>query len=289
MTARSDGSTSERSWQQAAAGLLWPLAGMALLLALWWAVLAFAVSDTSMLQRFAPGGTFRALVDLLRSGELWPHLLISLRRVLLGLAISAGIGLPLGLLVGSSRLAMRASSGAFQFLRMISPLSWTPLAIIVFGVGDVPVLFLIVIAAVWPVVLNTAAGVSALDPRWLAVGRSMGATRWELLRSIVWPGIRPHVLTGLRLSVGLAWIILVPAEMLGVDSGLGYYILDSRDRLAYEQVMAVILTIGVCGFVLDLAARWLFRERRHGRPRRSARRSVAPALQPGGAGVETAG
>jgi hypothetical protein len=85
-----------------------------------------------------------------------------------------------------------------------------------------------------------------------------------VLRTVVWPGIRPHLLTGLRLAVGLAWLILVPAEMLGVDSGLGYFILNTRDRLAYGDLMAAILVIGACGFVIDSAARWAFHERRRG-------------------------
>lgn len=186
-----------------------------------------------------------ALAQLLTSGALVPHLLVSLRRVLLGLALSAALGLPLGLLVGGSRRFARLSGPIYQFLRMVSPLSWTPLAIIVLGVGDRPVYFLLAIGGVWPV-----------------VGRSLGGTHWEVARTVGWPAIRPQVLTGLRLAVGLTWIILVPAEMLGVDSGLGYFLLDTRDRLAYADLVATILVIGLCGFLLDRAARWLLRERR---------------------------
>lgn len=165
----------------------------------------------------------------------------------------------------------RLSGPVFQFIRMVSPLSWTPLAIILLGVGDAPVYFLIAIGALWPIALNASAGVAALDPRWGMVSRSLGATPAEVLRTVVWPGIRPHVLTGLRLAVGLAWLILVPAEMLGVDSGLGYFTLNTRDRLAYGDLMAAILVIGACGFAIDSAARWAFRERR--RP--------SPAVSPG--------
>jgi NitT/TauT family transport system permease protein len=183
-------------------------------------------------------------------------------------------GIPLGLAVGSLPVFARTSGPIFQFIRMVSPLSWTPLAIIVLGVGDAPVYFLIAVACVWPIALNTSAGVAALDPRWLTVGRSLGANRWELLRTIVWPGIRPHVLTGLRLAVGVAWVILVPAEMLGVNSGLGYFVLNTRDRLAYADLTAAILVVGACGFLIDSLARWLFRERR--RPRAATPRAAAP-------------
>jgi NitT/TauT family transport system permease protein len=239
-----------------------PLSGIAVFLALWWVGTVLLVSPTSFIARFAPDRTFAALVDLVLGGQLWPHVIASIRRVLVGLAISSAVGFPIGLAVGSIAIFARMSGPIFQFIRMVSPLSWTPLAIILFGVGDAPVYFLIAIGGVWPIVLNTSAGVAALDRRWLTVGRSLGANQWEIARTIVWPGIRPNVLTGMRLAVGLAWIILVPAEMLGVDSGLGYFILDTRDRLAYSDLMAAIIVIGICGFLIDSFARWTLRERR---------------------------
>jgi NitT/TauT family transport system permease protein len=239
-----------------------PAAGVLVALAIWWACTSLLVPPGSFLARFSPDKAAVALARLLTTGQLWPHLLTSFRRVLVGLAISAAIGLPLGLAVGSLPLFARASGPVFQFVRMVSPLSWTPLAIILLGVGDRPVYFLIAIGCVWPIVLSTSAGVAALDRRWVLVGRSLGATRVEVLRTIVWPGIRPNVLTGLRLAVGMAWIILVPAEMLGVSSGLGYFILNTRDRLAYADLMAAIVVIGTCGFLIDGAARVLFADRR---------------------------
>jgi len=237
---------------------LLPAAGLALAVALWW--VGTVAIGRGFITRFAPEHTFAALIGLIESGALWPHLFASLRRVLLGLVLSALIGFPLGLLLGRSQVFARASGAVFQFLRMISPLAWTPLAIILLGVGDPPVYFLIAIGCVWPIALNTAAGVAALEPRWLTLARSLGATRLEAARAIVWPGIRAHVLTGGRLAVGLAWIILVPAEMLGVDSGLGYYILDTRDRFAYGELMAAILVVGFTGFLIDVAARRILRE-----------------------------
>ena len=138
----------------------------------------------------------------------------------------------------------------------------TPLAIILFGVGDAPVVFLVAMGATWPIAINTMAGVAQLDPTWLRVARSLGATRTEALRHVVWPGIRPSLLTGLRVATGLAWVILVPAEMLGVDSGLGYFVLDARDRFAYDELVAAILIIGVLGIAIDTLARTAFHPRR---------------------------
>lgn len=158
-----------------------------------------------------------------------------------------------------SRRVDASTSLSFQFLRMISPLSWMPIAVMIWGVGDAPIYFLLSFAGIWPIALNTAAGVRALDPRWLMLARSFSATPAELLWRVVLPGILGHVLTGVRLAIGVLWIVLVPCEMLGVSAGLGYFILDTRDRLAYSELMAMILLIGVFGYLLDSLAQWASR------------------------------
>lgn len=240
--------------------VLLPLLGIGATLALWWVLTGLLQPPGSVLARFAPGPSFQALVRILASGEVWPHVIASLRRIVVGLTIAMLVGVPVGLGVGGVRGFAGLTSISFQFVRMISPLAWAPLAVMVFGVGDAPVYFLVAVGTVWPIVLNVAAGVHALDPRWPLLARSLGATPFETFRSIVWPGVRAHVLTGFRLAVGLAWVILVPAEMLGVDSGLGYAVLNTRDRLAYAELMAMILVIGLCGYGMDLAVRWLVSE-----------------------------
>ena len=239
----------------AAAGL----AGLALLLALWWGATDLLAAEGSFARRFSPVAALPALAALIAGPDLWVHVAVSLRRVLIGLGLALLAGVPLGLLIGASRLAEAALAPAFQFLRMISPLSWMPIAVLVLGVGDAPICFLLAFAAVWPILLSTAAGVRQLNPHWLLLSRSLAATGWETLVHIVLPGVLGHVLTGLRLAIGTSWIVLVPCEMLGVQAGLGYFILDTRDRLAYEQLMAVVLVIGVIGFALDGAARALIR------------------------------
>lgn len=123
--------------------------------------------------------------------------------------------------------------------------------------GDAPVIFLLAFAALWPILLNTAAGVAALDPDWMALARSLSATRRETIVRIVLPGITAHLLTGVRLALGLLWIVIVPAEMLGVSAGLGHFVLDTRDRLAYPELMAAIVLIGALGWGLDAIARAL--------------------------------
>ncbi len=235
------------------------LGGLALLLAAWWLGTDVLAPEGGMARRFAPGPTFVSLAALLTDSDLPTHILVSLRRIAVGLGLALAIGVPLGLAIGSWRRLEAAASPAMQFLRMISPLSWMPIAVMVFGVGDDPVYFLLAFAAVWPIVLNTAAGVQQLDPRWLQLAQSVAATRWETLRSVVLPGVMGHILTGVRLAIGILWIVLVPCEMLGVSAGMGYFILDTRDRLAYSELMAMVLMIGVMGFLLDAAARALYR------------------------------
>jgi NitT/TauT family transport system permease protein len=252
-----DAVSAERraSWMRFASGV----AGLAVMFAVWWAAIALFAPPHGFARAFAPQAAVASLVRMLAGSDLLVHVAVSLRRVLVGLGLALAIGVPAGLLVGSWRMLEAATSPAFQFLRMISPLSWMPVAVMVFGVGDQPIYFLLAFAAVWPILLSTAAGVRQLDPRWLQLGRSLSATRWETLTRIVIPGVLGHVLTGVRLAIGILWIVLVPCEMLGVSAGLGYVILDTRDRLAYSELMAMVLLIGALGFLLDAAARLLHR------------------------------
>jgi NitT/TauT family transport system permease protein len=144
---------------------------------------------------------------------------------------------------------------------MISPLAWMPIAVVIFGIGTPPVVFLIFIAAIWPVALATSAAVRGVSSDWRLLAGSFRATKLELVRKVIIPAIQPGVLTGIRLAVAVAWIVLVPAEMLGVDSGLGYVVLNSRDQLAYDQLAAAMFTIGLTGFLMDLSLRKLLKAR----------------------------
>ncbi len=235
--------------------LAYPLLGLALAGALWWALVHGVGQQSLMAARFSPENTWAAVGELWRGGEIWQHTRSSLQRVGLGLLFALLVGVPLGLLAGSWRGFNQATSTTFQFLRMISPLSWMPVAVMALGVGEAPVVFLLTFAAVWPIVLNVAAGIAAIDPQWLTLADSLGANRRERLWHVIVPAIASHLLTGIRLAIGLIWIVLVPAEMLGVNAGLGYFILDTRDRMAYGELMATILFIGLLGFILDWLAR----------------------------------
>ncbi|MBC2768474.1 ABC transporter permease [Pusillimonas minor] len=243
--------------------MLLSVAGLLVLIVLWGIGIEFLKRDIGMAELLSPADTLSSLYALVSDNQLTTHTLTSLKRVLVGLFFALLIGIPVGLAIGGSRMLENSTSSAFQFLRMISPLSWMPIAVMIFGIGDAPIYFLLSFAAVWPVILNTAAGVKQLDPKWLMLAKSLSATRSEVLLRIVIPGVLGHILTGARLAIGIIWIVLVPCEMLGVSSGLGYFILDTRDRLAYSELMAVIVLIGALGFLLDLAAQKLYQRWTH--------------------------
>ncbi|WP_037074546.1 ABC transporter permease [Pseudonocardia spinosispora] len=236
-------------------GFLPPAVAVAASVLLWWAATTLLAAPGSLLAAFAPQRALPAVITLLTRGVLLPDIAASLWRLLVGLLIATVVGFVVGLAVGSVPVLDDATRPVFQLLRMVSPLSWAPVAIGLFGIGHRPVFFLVAAAAVWPVVLSTSAGVRAVEPGLVMVARSLGATGLERLTSVVLPSVRPHLLTGVRLALGIGWVVLVPAEMLGVTSGLGYEILNARDQLAYDQVMAVILVIGVLGYLLDTLAR----------------------------------
>ncbi len=230
------------------------LAGMGVLLALWafggWMV----ARDPSLsaFADFAPGPTLARFAAMVESGEAWRMAAPSLQRVGSGLGLAILIGAPVGILLGRSRLARELANAPFQFLRMISPLSWMPIAVMAFATWDGAIVFLIFVATVWPVMFATAAGVRRIDPAWLKVARNLGARPLHLLTVVILPAIAMDILTGIRLALGVAWVVLVPAEYLGVTSGLGYAINDARDTLDYARLGATVLVIGIIGYALDL-------------------------------------
>ncbi len=229
------------------------IVGIAALLGLWW-LGGEAVANSPDLYAFAdfaPAPTFAALWAMIRTGEVFGMAGPSLYRVGSGMLIAAALGVPMGILVGRVPMLREITNVPFQFLRMISPLSWMPIAVMAFASWDGAIVFLITVAAVWPVLFSTAAGVRRIDPAWLKVARNLGASPLHMLSVVILPAIAVDVLTGLRLALGVAWVVLVPAEYLGVTSGLGYSINDARDTLDYSRLAAVVVVIGMIGFTLD--------------------------------------
>jgi len=231
----------------------YPAVGITALLLLWWfgGYLIASNPDTESFADFAPAPAFAALMDLVRSGGLWNTILPSLYRIGMGLLWAVLIGVPVGVAIGTINSLREITHVPFQFLRMISPLAWMPIAVLAFASWDNAIIFLITIAAVWPILFSTAHGVRRVDPLWFKVARNLGADGFQMLRRIIMPAIAQDIFAGIRLAVGVAWIVLVPAEYLGVTSGLGYAINDARDTLEYDTLASIVIIIGVLGFFLD--------------------------------------
>ncbi|OYQ75653.1 ABC transporter permease [Wohlfahrtiimonas sp. G9077] len=235
--------------------LILNLIGLMILLGAWSLGITLLTERIPLAKLLAPTPTFTHLYDLLMHNILTEHIVASMVRVAVSLLLAIAIGVPIGMIIGQSKWLETMSSGAFQLLRMISPLSWMPIVVMLLGIGNAPIFFLLTFAAIWPIIMSTIAGIKSINPNWLQLGYSLSATRFEMLRYIIFPAILTAVLNGLRLAIGVVWIVLVPCEMLGVNEGLGYFILDTRDRLAYSELMAAIVLIGLMGWALDALAR----------------------------------
>jgi NitT/TauT family transport system permease protein len=230
-----------------------PLIGVGSLLAVWAfaGVLLSHNPAAAAFAGFAPAPALTRLFAMLRDGSVLRAVGPSAFRVAAGLGFAILIGAPVGVLVGQHRFFREASYVPFQFLRMVSPLAWMPVAILLFASWEGAIIFLIAAAAVWPIIFAVASGLRKLDPDWFKVARNLGASPRHVLTSVIIPAIAQDFLTGVRLAVGVAWIVLVPAEYLGVTSGLGYAINDARDTLEYDRLAALVLVIGAIGFLLD--------------------------------------
>lgn len=232
---------------------LFATSGMLILLAFWWfgGWLIESNPDTSAFAGFAPAPALVALYDLVASGSIWQTIWSSLYRILVGLFWAIVIGVPAGVMIGYFTIVRQVANMPFQFLRMISPLAWMPVAVLVFATWDNAIVFLITIAAVWPIIFGTAHGVQRIDPLWFKVATNLGADGYQMLMKVIMPAIAQDVFAGIRLAVGVAWVVLVPAEYLGVTSGLGYAINDARDTLDYDKLAAIVIVIGIIGYLLD--------------------------------------
>jgi NitT/TauT family transport system permease protein len=228
-------------------------AGLSILFFMWWIGIYFIANNpaTEHFADFGPIPAFNALPMLWEEGIVQSAIGSSGYRLGVGLLIAIAIGAPIGVLMGRSKRFQELSNSPFQLLRMISPLSWEPIAVIVFPTWDQAIIFLIAIASLWPIAFSTAAGLAKVDPAWFKVARNLGAKPLHIITQIIIPAITFDVLTGIRLALGVAWIVLVPAEFLGVTSGLGYSIEDARETLSYDHLMAMVLIIGAIGYILD--------------------------------------
>jgi NitT/TauT family transport system permease protein len=197
------------------------------------------------------------------SGELPQDAFGSLYRVLAGFVIGGGIALPLGLLMGRIPLVYELFSPVLEIIRPIPPIAFIPLSILWFGLGNPPALFLISLGAFFPVLVNTIAGVRNVDAIYIRAAQNLGASEATLFRRVILPAAMPYILTGVRVGIGVAFIVVIVAEMTAVNKGLGYRILEAREFMWSDKIIAGMISIGLCGLGIDLGMnrlnRWMLR------------------------------
>jgi len=198
------------------------------------------------------------MAELARRGVLVKYVVASLFRVSSGFLLALAVGVPLGLLLGWFARAFRAFNPAIQVLRPISPIAWIPVAILWFGVSDMAPVFLIFLASLFPIMTATMSAVQNIQLVYLRAANNFGVKRLTLFRTVVFPAAMPQIITGVRIALGVAWLVVVAAEMIAVNSGLGYLIIDARNAgMRYDLVVAGMVMIGLIGLALDLLVRRL--------------------------------
>jgi NitT/TauT family transport system permease protein len=237
-----------RRWES----YFWPLFTLVVFLGLW----HFGVIWSHTRVFPAPLDVVTGLQELISKGLLLSYVSDSLFRVAVGYSLAICLGIATGLVLGWYPSSAAAMNPLIQILRPISPLAWIPLAIVWFGVGNASAIFLIFLASFFPVVVATVNGVRNVPPMFRNAGQNFGLSSEALLRRVIFPAALPQVLVGLRIALGIAWLVVVAAEMIAVDSGLGYLIIDSRNAgKRYDLVVAGMLLIGTIGLALDIGIR----------------------------------
>jgi NitT/TauT family transport system permease protein len=261
---RDEGAPPPEKKGRLAEAILLPALTAALLVMVWQVAVALTRTDVFP----SPLAVVRGLGELARKGVLATYVRDSLVRVAAGYSLALAFGIPAGIALGWYSGAARAINPVIQFLRPISPLAWIPVAIVLFGVTNAAAIFLIFLASFFPIVVAAMNGVRNVPSMFLHAGRNFGLSAPALFSRVIFPAALPRVLTGLRVALGVAWLVVVAAEMIAVNSGLGYLVIDSRNAgKRYDLVIAAMLLIGLIGLALNLlvgrverlrAVRWGF-------------------------------
>lgn len=233
---------------------LWLLVGF---IVVWELVSVFGTRVNPQLDVMLPPPTavISAAIDLIHRGALFTNIIDSLYRVLLAVGVASLIGVPLGLAMGWSLRFRKAVDPLLEFIRPIPPLAWIPLSILWFGIGDTQIVYIIFLAAFFPIVLNAMAGARDIDSYLVRAGLSLGARPGELFFTVVLPGALPNIFTGMRVGLGIGWMALVAGELVAAPSGLGYMINNARTLFRSDYILLGMVLIGVLGLVLDFLMR----------------------------------
>lgn len=227
------------------------IAGFVLLIAAWQITIIIGNYDEALLP--PPLKVWEGIVSLIKDGSFFVHLQVSLMRFLIGYLSAVIIAVILGLIFGRVLALWNILDPVVQVLRPVSPIAWSPFIVLWFGIGDIPAIVIIFIAAFFPVLLSTVSAVRKVDPIYLKVAQNFEIRKSHLLVKIILPAAFPFIANGLHIALGTAWIFLVAGEMVGAQSGLGYLIVDARNSMNLDLVLAGIVFIGVCGLLLDKA------------------------------------
>ncbi len=251
---RAPASKPAYDWGELAGKVLPPVFGIALLIGIW--ALLTMKSTTFP----TPAVTFDAAVKLFADpfyskgpndqGIGW-NILFSLERVALGFGLAALIGIPMGFVIGRFEIVSRALSPLISMLRPVSPLAWLPIGLLVFKAANPAAIWTIFICSIWPMIINTAVGVQRVPVDYLNVARVLNLSEWKVITKILFPSVLPYMLTGVRLSVGTAWLVIVAAEMLTGGVGIGFWVWDEWNNLNVPHILIAILVIGVVGMLLE--------------------------------------
>lgn len=236
---------------------LLPFAGIAVLLGAWHLLASSGLYTPEQLP--GPLDAIRASREGWADGTLIRNVGASLLRFALAYFAAVAIAVPLGLLLGLRPSAWRAVDPVIQVLRPISPVAWFPLAVLWLGIGDLPAIAIIFVAAFHPALLATVSAVRRVDPTYLRVARNFGSRGHQVVLKVIVPAAFPQIAMGLRIAVGAAWVYLVAGEMLGARSGLGFLIVDARNFLRTDLILMAMALVGTIGFLVDRAVAWLER------------------------------
>jgi NitT/TauT family transport system permease protein len=235
-------------------GIVLPIAVLAVIYFLWDG--AVLVSGSDIFPR--PYQVFLGIVELAQHGLLFKYVVASLFRVSIGFTLAVLVGVPVGLLLGWFRPAFLAFNPIIQILRPISPIAWIPIAILWFKVDDRAPIFLIFLSSLFPIMVTAIAAVQNIQPVYVRAAQNFGISKFDLFRRVIFPACLPQIITSMRIALGIAWLVVVAAEMIAVNSGLGYLIIDARNAgKRYDLVVAGMLLIGLIGLILDFLVRRL--------------------------------
>ena len=234
--------------------LLPPVFGLLLLLAVWALISAQAQGLPG------PIKTFQSALELFShpfyvngpndQGIGW-NILASLKRVALGFSLAALVGIPLGFMIGRFEFLNRMTAPVISLLRPVSPLAWLPIGLLVFKAANPAAIWVIFISAIWPMIINTAVGVSKVPQDYMNVAKVLNLSEWKIVTKILFPSVLPYMMTGVRLSIGVAWLVIVAAEMLTGGVGIGFWVWDEWNNLNVEHIIIAIFVVGIVGLLLE--------------------------------------